>query len=76
MECNECLMFDTIKGKCIGEGCNNLPRIELHYLEDNISVVYWQSEKGYFYRQYENEDKPKRVSEKDYRYAYETYYDL
>lgn len=53
-----------------------LPRIEIHYQEDNISCAYWQSDRGYFYRQYENEDKPKRVSYEDYRYAYESFYNI
>lgn len=76
MECNDCLMFYTAKDECIVGGCPRLPRIELYYKEDNISCAYWQSKNGYFYRQYENEAKPKRISENDYRYAYETYYNI
>ena len=37
-----------------------MPYIELYYPEDNIACAYWQSG-NYFYRQYENETKAKRI---------------
>lgn len=53
----------------------SIPYFVLYYEEDNIGCAYWQSGK-HFYRQYENESKPKRISEKEYISAYEQYYDI
>lgn len=52
-----------------------MPYLEIYYPEDNISCAYWQSGK-YFFRQYEGESKPKRISEKEYMSSYEQYYNL
>lgn len=52
-----------------------MPYIELYYPEDNIACAYWQSG-NYFYRQYENETRAKRISEAEYISAYEQYYNI
>lgn len=65
----------TINQKSKKENPNKMPYIEIHYYEDNISCAYWQSG-SHFYRKYEFDKKAKRVSEKEYMWAYEMYYDL
>lgn len=51
-----------------------MPYIILQY--EDTSCAFWVSKKGYCYRQFENEKRPKRISEKDYMSAYEQYHDL
>lgn len=53
-----------------------MPFITLYFEDDNIHCNYWVSKKGYCYRQSELESKPKRISEKAYMSAYETYFNL
>ena len=54
---------------------HQMPFLEIWYGEDNTTAHYWQTGR-YFFRQYDFETKAKRISEKEYMSAYETYYNL
>ena len=43
---------------------------------EEVTCAYWQSQKGYFYCQYSNQRKPKRISAETYLSAYEAYLNL
>lgn len=45
------------------------------YYEENLACAYWQTG-NYFFRRMQGEPKAKRISEKEYMSAYETYYNL
>ena len=68
-------MKDTKGGQMGKTNALEMPYFEIYYPEDNIACAYWQKGK-YFYRQYEGEEKPKRISEKEYMQAYEQHYNL
>lgn len=49
--------------------------LELFYPEDGVCAAYWISG-SHFFRQYDYEDRPKRVSGAEYHSAYEQVHDL
>ena len=51
-----------------------MPCLSLNF--GDVACIYWQSPKGYFFKQYEGQDKITRVSSLEYISAYETLYGI